>query len=72
MTTLKPCPCGEVPRVRSLVIECHVGAMWGTVYPRSCCSAWSIAFRNNYERDPGKIQNLATQAWNAAPRAEGQ
>jgi len=65
MTTLKQCPCGEVPD--SLHVECPSRAKWGTV-SGACCSEWAIEFRNQYETDPDKILKLATKAWNAAPR----
>lgn len=65
MTNLKKCPCGEVPE-RLVIVEgstCKYAMVAG-----GCCNEWHIEFRTGYESGD-KLMELATAAWNFAPRA---
>jgi hypothetical protein len=70
MTTLKPCPCGEVPTLLHISIEpppdCF-GMAWGL----DCCGEWKVRYSFQSSDSVATIENRATKAWNAAPRGEG-
>ena len=64
---LKSCPCGATPD--ALHISGEVKAKWAFV-SGSCCGEWSIEYRNNYaDLSSPEAMELATTAWNEAPRA---
>lgn len=60
------CPCGQIPE--DLIIEVAERAKYGLVMG-DCCGAWSVEFRNGYQKDPDVTNRLAATAWNSAPRA---
>jgi hypothetical protein len=66
MTTLKRCPCGEVPE--SVSAEESNNSKYAYAMP-SCCNEWMIEFRTNYKPlDSAECIALAESAWNDAPR----
>ena len=67
MADLKSCPCGEVPD--RLYVEEGPTAKWSFVVG-SCCGAWYFEFRTHYLTDRKTLLELATDAWNDAPRKQ--
>ena len=65
MSELKPCPCGKVPA--ELYVTDGATDKWAFV-SGDCCDIWSIEFRTQYTYGR-RLQALAEEAWNAAPRA---
>ncbi len=67
---LARCPCGEIPE--KLCIE---GAGLGRKHAMAsgyCCGDWSIEFRTSAQLHvSGEDMRLAREAWNAAPRGNG-
>jgi hypothetical protein len=63
---IKSCPCGRTPD--NLIIEVAERAKYGLAMG-DCCGTWSIEFRNGYQKDRLVTEQLATEAWNSAPRA---
>lgn len=62
---IKPCPCGETPK-RLSVFEgssCKYGQVSG-----SCCGSWEVEFNTQYKTEESELLELATKAWNDAPR----
>ena len=67
MTTLKPCPCGEIPESLG-IFDANQGGKWAYVNA-SCCGEWTLEFRTDYrELDSPECLALAVAAWNGAPR----
>lgn len=64
MSTLKRCPCGQIPK--DLDINISEGTRFGFATP-TCCNDWSIEFRHDYAKE-GMLQSMAELAWNNAPR----
>ena len=66
---LKPCPCGKIPE--ELCIDGDRTYKWAYVYG-SCCGEWNIEFRSGYnDANSKQCMDLATEAWNKAPRKKG-
>ncbi len=68
MTKLKPCPCGKTPGSIGTYPSVS-GCKWAFVDP-DCCGTWMIEFRTQYETGD-KLLKLAIEAWNDAPRGQG-
>ena len=67
---LAPCPCGNIPTVLG-VDDLGYSSKHARV-SGNCCGEWSIEFRTNYAaHDSEEIMRRAREAWNAAPRGNG-
>ncbi len=64
--SLKPCPCGEVPKYLCITGE---GTKWATA-SGNCCNEWNIEFRSEYNYYGRVLTKLATKAWDSTPRKE--
>ena len=65
---LKSCPCGKTPTAINIY---GTDSKWKWV-SGDCCGEWSIEFRTNYAKDgSSKLNNYAKEAWNDAPRPDG-
>lgn len=71
MTTLAPCPCGEVPT--QLFVSGSDSDEEGFVCG-SCCNKWNVLFFLGAGEKfySGKSLKLAAEAWNAAPRKRSE
>jgi len=71
MTTLKRCPCGEVPESVDIQ-DAGQGGKWAFAVP-SCCGEWMIEFKTQYKPlDSPECEGLADAAWNNAPRGDSE
>jgi len=69
MGELKPCPCGKIPSELHIIGEDR--QKWQYV-SGGCCSTWEIEFRSFYNPTGSEeLMELAIEAWNNAPRGEG-
>ena len=67
MTTLKRCPCGEIPE--SFGIEAIQRGKGKANAVPSCCGKWRIRFDTQYlNPHEQECHDLAYAAWNDAPR----
>jgi len=66
---LAVCPCGQVPEKLSVYSSGYI--KYGLV-SASCCGEWAVGYNTN-RSDIGTDENvrLAREAWNAAPRGNG-
>jgi len=66
---LAPCPCGQVPE--KLIVDASEHARCALV-SGYCCGEWAIGFRTNRSKfDSEENIRRAREAWNAAPRGNG-
>lgn len=71
MMKLKPCPCGQIPKVLD-TMDTGEGGKWA-IASGDCCGEWHIYFRTNYEKEGSqKYMELAISEWNDAPRGHQQ
>jgi hypothetical protein len=68
MTTLKPCPCGEVPS--ELVLYVNHAESYMDVNG-DCCTQWQVTACIGSPSSAEERMLLAIERWNAAPRGEG-
>lgn len=67
MAELARCPCGSVPTYLIFDAE-HDTPKWARC-AGACCYEWWLEYRNNYhELNSAESVELATKAWNEAPR----
>ena len=68
MEELKPCPCGQTPKVLG-VCDNGQGNRWAVVVG-DCCGSWEVEFRTrNHALDSAECYAIACEAWNDAPRS---
>lgn len=66
-SALRRCPCGEIPK--DLELQTRTPAKYVHV-AGTCCSAWVIEFRADFETDERRLLLDAAAAWNGAPRSQ--
>jgi hypothetical protein len=59
------CPCGQHPE--DLMINLPQGAKYGQV-AGNCCGDWILEFKAGYPKSNEHLVQIASQAWEDAPR----
>ena len=69
MNSLKPCPCGKVPK--EMLVENYAVSGSKVMAVASCCMRWPVPFFIGYKRvSIEQAQKMAEAAWNEAPRGD--